>query len=215
MGSPKDKPRGYFEKLLVVDCETTGLCFREESPVYDPSTGERHQSLSWGIIVASALTLKPIEKTYIEIKWNEASKAQRQKNPRFGKEAEKVHGLTYTHLEEHGITEEEAIIEIAQIILKHFGPKNCIRLMGHNVHLFDRMFLKDLFDRYEIPLKFCNRHYDTNSAGFMTFGTWNSDELFDWCGFETRTNHNALDDALMTLESARIMRTIFQQAING
>lgn len=217
MSTPKGKPRGYFEYVLAVDCETTGLCFKnpdnDESPVYNPTTGERHQALSWGFIVARADDFSTVEELYLEVKWNEESLQQRLNNPSFGVGAEKVHGLTFQYLEENGISEEEAVLRIGELILKYFGPENAIKLLGHNVHLFDLAFLRDLFKRHGIPLKFGNRHYDTNSAAFMTFKTWNSDELFEQVGFDARNDHNALDDIKMTLEAARVIRLIFQKAL--
>ncbi len=213
MATQKGKPRGYFEKLLAIDCETTGLCLNHESPVFNPKTGERHQTVSWGIIVADALTLKPIDELYVEVKWNKASKAQRKEDSSFGKRAEEVHGLEFAYLEKNGVSEEEAVVQIGNLIVNHWGPTVSIRTLGHNVHLFDLPFLRDLFERNEVPLSFGNRHYDTNSIGFATFGTFNSDDLFDCVGFEKRGDHNALEDARQALEATRIVRTIFQEAI--
>lgn len=215
MASPKNKPRGYFEKLLAIDCETTGLCYNSDSPVYNPKTEERHQALSWGVIVANSMTLKPIEKLYTEIKWNEESLLQRQKNPAFGKGAEKIHGMTFQHLEENGVDEEQAVEQIGTLILKHWGPTVSIRCLGHNVHMFDLFFMRDMFRRHGIELKFGNRHYDTNSLGFTLLTTWNSDELFEYMGFPKREDHNALDDAMMALESARRLRVTFQTMVDG
>jgi len=209
MGTRKDKPKGYFDYLPAIDCETTGLCFSNDNPVYNPKTGERHQTVSWGFIVADALTLKPIEKLYVEIAWNENSLQQRLDDPRFGKKAESIHGLTMKHLFKNGLTEEDAVCKIGELILKYWGPNVSIRTLGHNVHMFDLRFLMDLFQRQEIILKFGNRHYDTNSMGFCAMTTWTSDELFSNMGFDDRGDHNALDDAEMALESARRLRLIF------
>jgi len=209
MGSPEDRARGEFDFLLAIDCETTGLNFSFD----DPSVG--HQTVSWGIIVADATTLKPIEELYVEIKWNEQSKKAREKDPKFGKKAELIHGLTYEYLEENGVTEDEAVVAIANLILKYWGPTVSIRTLGHNVHTFDMPFLRDLFRRVGIELKFGNRHYDTNSIGFAAFKTFNSDDLFEIVGFDTRGAHNSLDDARMALESARVVRMVVQDAIKG
>jgi len=207
MSSPKDKARGYFDYLLAIDCETTGLNYDNN----DPSIG--HQAVSWGIIVANAKTLKPIEELYVEIKWNDESKAFRKADPSFGKAAEKIHGLTYDYLEENGITEEEAVIAIASLIMKYWGPTVSVRTLGHNVHTFDMPFLRSLFHRLGVDIRFGNRHYDTNSIGFVLFETFNSDDLFKEVGFEERGEHNALDDAKMALESARVSRIIFKKAL--
>ena len=217
MTTPKNKPRGYFQYILAVDCETTGLCFKnydnKEDPVHNPTTGERHQAVSWGIMVIRADTFKPVEKLYVEIKWNENSIKQREQNPSFGKKAEEVHGLTRKYLEENGVSEEDAVVMIGELILKYFGPENPIKLLGHNVHLFDLAFLRDMFYRHGVVLHFGNRHYDTNSSAFMTFGTWNSDDLFTQIGYDTRKNHNSLEDIEMTVEAARVIRLIFQNAL--
>lgn len=209
----KKKPVGSFDYLLAIDCETTGLCFNSDSPVYNPVTNERHQTVSWGIIVADAATLKPVENLYVEIKWNSSSKMQRDNNPDFGSGAERVHGLTYDYLEQNGMTEQEAVVTIGNIIMKYWGPKSSIRTLGHNVHTFDMPFLRDLFRRQEIELRFGNRHYDTNSIGFGTVGSFNSDDLFKTMGLAERGEHNALDDALMALESARRIRALWNDMV--
>jgi DNA polymerase III epsilon subunit-like protein len=214
MASPKDKPRGYFEKILAIDCETTGLCFSNDSPVYNPKTGERHQTVSWGVIVARADNLKPVDELYVEIKWNEESKKQRKKDPEFAKKAEEIHGLSREYLDKNGVTEEEAIVQIGSLIMKHWGPTNRVVTLGHNVHTFDMPFLRDLFGRYEVELKFGNRHIDTNSIGFVNWRTYNSDDLFNLVGFDDREQHNSLQDIQQTLEAARISRIIFQKAIS-
>ena len=219
MSSPKDKPKGYFEYFVAVDCETTGLCFKnykhEENPVYNPETGERHQAISWGILIVRASDFAIVDEMYLEVQWNNESRRQRLRYPDFGKGAEKVHGLTQEYLENNGIPEEEAVLKIGTLIAKYFGGDNSIKLLGHNVHLFDLPFMRDMFKRYGVDMKFGNRHYDTNSGAFMTFGTWNSDQLFEQLGFEARGDHNALDDIKMTLEAARIMRVLFQKFLGG
>ena len=65
MATIKGKPRGYFEKILAMDCETTGLAVNRDDPSYDQEKGIEYQSVSWGFIVANAQTLEPIEKIYI------------------------------------------------------------------------------------------------------------------------------------------------------
>lgn len=213
MATPKGKPVGYAQHILVIDCETTGLCFNSKSPVFDPKTGERHQAVSWGVIVADANTLVPVEKLYVEVKWNEESKKQKAKTPVFGKRATEIHGLSQSFLEENGVSEEAAVMLIGGLILKYWGPTVSIKTMGHNVHLFDLPFLTDLFDRQGIELRVGSRHYDSNSAGFATFGTWNSDDLFKLIGFDNRGDHNALEDAYMALEVFRTIRLLSKRIL--
>lgn len=207
MTTKNDKPRGYFEYLLAIDCETSGLYFAKDNdnPCLNTRTGEYYQSVSWGIIVADASTLKPIEKLYLEIQWDGKSL--------WSEKAESVHGLSKEYLKKNGITKQEAVVQIANLILNYWGPDNNIQLLGHNVHLFDAVFLDHLMRSEGIPLRIANRHIDTYSAGFATFGTFNSDDLFEAVGFEKRGDHNALKDAEQALETTRIIRTIFQGAI--
>ena len=207
MTLPKSKPRGYFEKLLAIDCETTGLTFGGD----DPSVG--HQAVSWGLIVTDFKTLKPIDELYIEIKWNDTSKAARKKDPSFGKRAEEIHGLSYDYLEKNGMSEEEAVVEIMNFLLPNWSPETCIPLLGHNVIAFDMWFLKRMTRAHGINLKHGSRHYDTNTIGGLCWREFNSDDLFSACGLGQRNDHNALEDAKCSLESARITRMIFEEGL--
>lgn len=209
------KPTGYFDFILAIDCETTGLCFSSDSPVYNPDTGERHQAVSWGVIVVDATTLEPIEELYVEIAWNQHSIKARKEDPDFGTRAERVHGLTYDYLDANGMAEEDAVAEIVNLILKYWGPTTSIVTLGHNVHMFDLPFLRDMCRRNGIELRLNNRHVDTNSVGFVNWQTYNSDQLFELLGNEVREEHNALDDIRMTLQAAQVSRLVFQQALEG
>lgn len=203
MATLPGKPRGYFEYLLVIDSETTGIAIGCDDPSYNPNTGDTYQAISWGVAVADARTLKPIEQLYVEVKWDGVSKWTR--------EAEKVHGLSIEYLEENGVEPEVAVEQIASLILKYWGPANSIVTLGHNVATFDVWFLKRLMRSHGINLRFGNRHVDSFSLGFGSFGSFNSDDLFEQAGLPVRdTNkHNALDDALYSLESVRIAKMLF------
>lgn len=202
-----DKPKGYFEKLLAMDCETTGLAWNSA----DPSIG--HQAVSWGFIVADGKTLKPIEELYVEIKWNNESKAARKADPQFGVGAANIHGLTYDYLEKNGMSEEDAVVKIANLIIKYWGPTTLIKALGHNVQMFDIPFLRAMFKRHGIELPLGSRHYDSNSAGFITVGSYTSDALFDTMGFDSRSSHNALEDTRMSLESCRRIRLLWDAKV--
>ena len=129
MTTQAGKPRGYYEKILVIDCETTGLAVNQDDPSFDPSSGKEYQAISWGLIVADANTLTSIEKMYIEIQWNGEAV--------WDARAEKIHGLSKEHLKKNGFTETEAVEAIGTLIMKHWGPTVSIRTLGHNVHSFD------------------------------------------------------------------------------
>lgn len=203
----KKPPRGSFDFLLAIDCETTGIHFDSD----DSSEGQ--QAISWGVIVADAHTFEPIEQIYLEVKWNDEMKAKRLANPSFGVEAESIHGLTFSHLEKHGIDEQQAVEIIGELIMKYWGPSNSPRLLGHNVHLFDYKFLVSMFRRHGIELPKSNRHVDTSSIGFATVNAYTSDQLFETMGFEKRGDHNALTDALMSLQSCKLISTLWKQKV--
>lgn len=202
------KPKGYMKYILAMDCETTGLSFGTD----DPSIG--HQAISWGLIVADTATLKPVDEMYVEIRWNDDMVDKRMDDKSFGKKAEEIHGLTLAHLEEHGKDEEDAVADMAEFILQYWSPTSCIQTLGHNVATFDLPFFRSTFRRNGIELKFGNRHYDTNSGGFMAFETYTSDQLFELCGFDARDSHNALEDARMSLACARTIRVLMNNLLD-
>lgn len=196
MDGYKPKPKAYFEKMLVIDCETSGFARGE----VDPS--KEYQSVSWGIIVADTTTLKVHEELYLEIKWNGEAK--------WDNRATAVHGLSKAYLEENGMPEEEAVVQIGNLMLKHFGPKPMVRICGHNVSTFDIWFLRDLFNRHGLPFKTGNRHIDTFSIGFAVLEVFHSDDLFEILGLDRSNIHNALDDARCALETLRRIRLLWK-----
>lgn len=201
------KPRGHFDYFLAIDCETSGMSFGTDDPSINTKTGQVYQSVSWGLIVVDATTLKAVEELYIEIKWDGESE--------WDKRAEKVHGLSLAHLEEHGMTSEEAVVAIAGLILKYWGPDVPVCLAGHNMQTFDMFFLKRLLRSQGIEIKFGNRHIDTNSIGFGVYQTYNSDDLFDVVGCAKRDKHNALDDARNVVRVIRVTRSLANECFGG
>ena len=200
------KPKGFFKYILAMDCETTGIHNVKEDD--DPSIGQ--QAISWGFIVADAQTLLPVEELYVEIKWNDESKNARERNPSFSLGASDIHGLTFAHLEEHGVTEEEAVVQIIELILKYWGPSQQLKCLGHNVASFDIPFLKSLFRRFGVEVMFASRHCDSNSVGFAVLETYTSDQFFSAMGFSDRGSHNALEDIMHSLESCRRIRVLWK-----
>lgn len=201
----KNLPRGFYDRVLVMDCETTGLSFGK----VDPSEG--YQSISWGLIVADAGTFKPIDQLYVEIKWDGKSN--------WDKRAEEVHGLSKEYLEENGKDNEDAVADIAEFVFKYWPPdaqtssNRNVRCLGHNVGSFDIWFMRRLLDPHGLMFKTGNRYIDTSGAANILLGTFNSDDMFTELGLGQRAKHNALEDARMTLESAKRMRKLFQKCI--
>ncbi len=202
-----DNPKGFFKYILAMDSETTGLNFDE----YDPSIG--HQAVSWGFIVADSVTLEPVEELYLEVKWNDQSLQARKDDPDFSVSASAIHGLTFEYLEKNGITEEEAVVQLATLILKYWGPNRKISCLGHNVRSFDIPFLQAMLKRYNVDIPFNSRHCDSHSVGFATIGSYTSDSMFDTMACDERDNHNALEDAHMSLTSCRRIKTLWTDIV--
>lgn len=203
-----NKPRGYIDRVLFIDAETSGLAYSSKDPSYDEATGETYQAVSWGMVVADAKTLKAIDKLYVEIKWNGEST--------WSKEAQKVHGLSLKYLEQNGITEEEAVVEIAGLILKHWGTDGVVCLGGHNVATFDKFFLVRLLEQFGITIKFGSKTIDTNAIGFAVFATHNSDDLFETVGLPPRDpeKHNSLVDADNARRAVLAVRQLAAQCLD-
>jgi DNA polymerase III epsilon subunit-like protein len=199
-------PKGYMTRLLVIDTETSGLVFNTLDPSYDPKTKTHYQALSIGLIVVDAQTLDAIEELYLEMKWDGESAWSQQ--------AQKTHGLSIDYLEENGLDVEDAVAEIGNLILEHWGPTTAICLAGHNPG-FDKCFLDRMMKSQGIELRFGNRMVDTHSVGFTVFGTYSSDELFEMVGMETRSKHNALDDARSSLQVLKMTRGLSNECFGG
>ena len=196
------KPRGYFKYVLALDCETSGVAMGCDDPSFNPDTGKTYASVSWGFLVLDGATLKEVDHLYLEIKPTEGCA--------WDTGAEKVHGLSREYLAKHGTDEDKAVLQIAQLILKYWGPDSYINLLGHNVQ-FDKWFLQRLMRSQGIELNFSNRLIDTNSFGFL-IDVYNSDDLFSSLGLKERNEHNAMEDIRITAEAARIMRKLVQSS---
>lgn len=199
-----NKPKGYFEKLLILDCETSGLINGDNSAI-NSKTGEYCQAVSMGLIVVNSTTLAKIDELYVEIQWDGKSQ--------WHDRAQQVHGLTKQYLKEHGVPRYEAVELIGNFILYNFGPDTAITVAAHNPH-FDVAFLRELMESEGIVLKFSHRKVDTNSIGFAVFNTYTSDQLFELIGI-TRDpkNHNALDDARGVLKVLQTVKTLSTKLI--
>lgn len=194
------KPRGYFKYLLALDVETTGLCFGSIDPSYDERTGEMYQAVSIGAVVVDADTLKPVKDLYLEIQWDGVSI--------WSARAEQVHGLSKEYLQTNGVSPEDACVSLAELLLDYWGPDGVVGLIGHNVSTFDKFFVDRLLKNHGLTIKFGNRHVDTHSIGYATFGTYNSDDLFELVGV-VRADHNALEDAYASLKVLQTVRALW------
>lgn len=204
------KSKVAFDYTLAIDAETSGIAFGSVDPTgaADADNEKYYQAVSFGFIIASATTFKPLDELYVEI--------QHDDRYQWSDGAEKVHGLSREYLAAHGMSRKDAAFAIAGFIEKYFGPMKDIRkiaLLGHNVATFDRYFLIELLEEFDLCPQFGNRHIDTFSLGVTLLGCFSSDELFDTLGLTRDPNkHNALEDARHALKAARLMKKFFNQA---
>ena len=195
---------------LCLDWETSGAVFGGDST-------KDHQGLAFGAIVFNTANFSIVEKLYIEIKFNAAKY-------KWTEAAEKIHGLTIQHLEEHGVSQEDGAIALAELILKYWGTDSKVMFLGHNP-IFDIRFTAQLMATAEIEFSvekstnfdsWIQLHHvilDTSAAGFITMGLFKSDLLFEKIGFPERGEHNALADAEQTLETCAALRALTNVAI--
>lgn len=195
---------------LAIDWETSGATWGGDS-------SKDYQGLSFGAIVFNAKTFEPIEKLYLEIKFDESKY-------KWSDGAQKIHGMTREYLEQNGVTQEEAATSLAELILKHWGPDSKVLFLGHNPE-FDRRFTNQLLNtigiefsveasgNFESRIDVFHVVLDTSALGFITMGLYKSDLLFEKMGFDDRGDHNALQDAEQTLETCKMIREIFKSVI--
>lgn len=185
---------------LCIDWETSGATWGGDS-------SKDYQGVAIGVVVFNTKTFEPIEKLYCEIKFD----ATRFK---WQDEAEKIHGLSREYLEENGITREEAAVEVASLVMKYFDVTSPIMFLGHNRE-FDIAFTKQLLEEFGVMFKIHHVNLDTAGIGFITLGYYKSDLLFEAVGLDARGKHNALEDAICTLEVCSRIRSVMNQALEG
>lgn len=194
-------------KGLCIDWETSGATWGGDSSI-------DYQGLSFGAIIFDTATFEPIEKLYCEVKFN-ADKYQ------WSQGAENIHGLSREYLEQNGLSQEDAAIALLELLAKHFDADSKVMFLGHNPE-FDRRFTDQLLNvvdfEFSVEKKRSNcvqiqLHHvvlDTSALGFIAFGLFKSDLLFEKMGFEDRGSHNALQDAEQTLMTCQIVNGLVQ-----
>jgi hypothetical protein len=177
-----------IDKVASVSVETTGF------NKFSDNKAELYQIISFAIIIADATTFETIESAYGEVKWDRRSIWE----PKL----ESVHGFTVEHLDEHGMSSEDAATVIADILFRHFGSKPVV-LLGHNVGTFAYWFIKDILDKYDIDLFISVRMLDTFTLAKTLFGIDNSKDLFKLIGKP--------DAVVNSLSKANMSRQFFRQ----
>ena len=192
--------------IIAIDCETSGMNLNANRCLNQNSVAHGYQAVSWGIVITDTETFKVKDELYVLIKWNGKSQ--------WNAKAESIHGLSKEYLEEHGMDEEDAVVEIMEFLMKHLDITAPLYCLGHNVVSFDIPFLKDLFTRYELSdIKFGHRHLDTFALSMGTVQEFDSDTLFKRVGLKDRGEHNALEDAKNALEVYRRLNKAWTQML--
>lgn len=196
---------------LFVDWETTGATFGGDSTI-------DYQGISVGAVVARTSDWSEVASFERLIKFN----PQKYK---WTEGAQKIHGLTIEHLEQHGVSQAQAAEDMLEFIFKFFGTSK-IMFGGHNEE-FDRRFTNQLFNSVDIEFSIEHsgkfqahvplHHVTINTAGlgFVNFGLFKSDLLFDKVGVPQRGKHNALDDARAALQVVQVSNLAIKAALNG
>jgi DNA polymerase III epsilon subunit-like protein len=185
-----------------------GLCIDWETTGADFDSGESHkryQGISFGAVIYNTETFESVETLYREIKFD-GTKYQ------WTDGAEKIHGLSREYLAENGIDRSEALADLLDLIERHIGATNKIQICGHNVG-FDRNFTDALCNDFGVQLEWHHVQIETSQLAFVAIGKYKSNDVFPFFCGETRTLHNALDDAEQCLSVVRGVRAMCNQAL--
>jgi oligoribonuclease (3'-5' exoribonuclease) len=176
---------------LAIDWETTGYTL--------PNYAEKHQGISFGAIIFDVRTLEPVEEMYREVKFNDKYL--------WNDYAEKIHGITRPHLLKHGVSQEEAAIDLGNLVVKYIGTGE-VMLLGHRVH-FDRAFTSQLMKSIGIDFTYHPTTIDSCSMATVLMELSYSEDIFQTLGMPPRGKHNSLEDIQYTLNSVKQMKNFF------
>lgn len=190
---------------ICCDWETTGADFNQDSSV-------NYQGISFGFIVFDLATFEEVDSLYRELKFD-ATKYK------WTDAAEKIHGISREHLEANGVTRDEALGDLIEMMIKYWPPgffatkgnepDSKILLAGHNKS-FDMDFTAQLFRDHDLELAFHHVGMDSTMIAFAVSGEYKSDVVFElFADLNTRDKHNALEDARASLSVLRNIRQIF------
>lgn len=185
---------------LCIDWETSGSNFGGDST-------KDYQGLAYGAVIFNTETFEEVECLYRELhfddtkyKWTDA--------------AEKIHGLSRDHLAKNGVSREEGLADLLDLILRYIGAESKIFYLGHNVD-FDIDFTMQLARDFGVELRAHHVKLETSGAGFIAIGKYKSNDVFEFFTGTVRDgSHNALDDARLALTTVRNMRAIFDSTLN-
>lgn len=178
---------------LCIDWETSGSSWTE-------LPWANHQGISFGAVIFKFEDFSVVDTLYREIQFN-------PKRYKWSMEAQAIHGLTQDYLLQHGVSAQDAAIDFASLLTDYFDPQKEIMFLGHN-RGFDEGFTRQLLEPYGLMFKIHHVTLDSSGMGLIAMGQYKSNLLFDALGFEKRGEHNALDDALITVGCCERIRML-------
>lgn len=194
-------PSGFIPKFgLCIDWETSGSDFDGDSSI-------AYQGIAFGAAIFKLDTFEIIDRMKRYIKFDD-------RKYKWTESAEKIHGISKSFLNENGISQEEAALDLANFVFSYFGPAPKVMVLGHNVD-FDIAFTKQLLIPYEVMFKIHHVKLDTSVAGLIAFGKYKSDQLFELVGLADRGTHDPLQDVEYTIELAKSIRLLVNSALEG
>jgi DNA polymerase-3 subunit epsilon len=180
------------DKILFIDTETGGL---------DPS---ENSLLSIAFVVWQEFEVKATKEILIDDGvLNVTQKAL------------EINGINLTEHRAKALGVREAIKELDEFLLIHFGTEEKITLGGHNIN-FDVNFLKYFLtaNGYNWSKRFTHRYVDTATVLYYLYLSGNlkqkaisSQEAFDLFGIQINGRHTALGDVIAT---ARLFSTLLK-----
>lgn len=184
---------------LSMDWETSGATWGGDSTI-------KFQGIAFGAVIFDTTTFEEVDSLYCELHFDDMKYE-------WSEEAEKIHGLSRTHLAEHGMPREDALVLLLELIARYIGTESKILFLGHNCD-FDIDFTCQLARDFEVELKIHHVKIDTSGLAFATIGEYKSDVVFKFFQTEDRAKvHNALDDARMALNVVKSVKALVQNSL--
>lgn len=174
---------------LGIDWETSGYSL--------PNYAASHQGISFGAVVFDLKTFDPIETLYREIKFDSTKHL-------WDMGAERVHGMTREYLAANGVAQEEAALELGNLVIKYFAAEK-MTVLGHRAY-FDECFTTQLMATIDVELNYDPVKIDSAAFGLTFLGVTSSNQLFQLAGCPPRSAHNSLEDILYTLASVKAIK---------
>jgi len=183
---------------LLIDFETSGSDVTNKNH-------QQYQGISLGALIVNMEKFEVVDDYYVEIKFN-ASKYL------WSEEAEKVHGLTKDYLEANGVSQQEALGGLLEVIMRWIGFTDKLFIMGYNID-FDKGFMQQLFDDCEVPINFHHIMIDPAPMAYFFVQEYRSDKVFELFSSMTREVHNALEDCYICFDALKTMRDVFMKGL--